>query len=142
MTSRASSTWTGSWKHGEGTISTTSDTVVTAPFSYSSRFEGTKGASPEELLAAAHAGCVNQALANNFDKKGLQAESIETSVEIDVEQSEAGSPKILRSRISVVARVPGCTNEIFLYSAERARLHCSISAILKCEITMEATLTP
>ena len=66
MQAKGHSTWSGSWKQGAGTISTATDSVRGQPYSYASRFDGAPGASPEELLAAAHAGCFNQALANNF----------------------------------------------------------------------------
>ena len=140
MKAEAYSNWMGTWKEGNGSISTRSPTVKQFPFSYASRFEGAPGANPEELLAAAHAGCFNQALANNFGMIGLTAASVITRVEIEVVQNEHDSPSILRSHITVEAKVPGASQDQFAQCAEHARANCSISRILKCEISMSATL--
>lgn len=140
MNATAFSTWTGTWKQGTGTLSTTTGIFTDVPYTYSSRFEGTPGGSPEELLAAAHAGCFNQALANNLDMVHLKAESIKTSVVIDFGVGDDGSPAIKSSHIVVEAKVPTATEEKFLYCANRARTNCTISKIFKCEITMEAKL--
>ncbi len=140
MKAEAVSTWIGTWKQGEGSISTKTPTVKQQPFSYASRFQGAPGANPEELLAAAHAGCFNQALANNFGMIGLKAESVITKVEIEVIQNENDSPIILGSHITVEAKVPGASQEQFAGCAERARTNCSIARILKCPITISATL--
>jgi osmotically inducible protein OsmC len=134
------SSWKGSWKQGEGTVSTHTPFFKKAPFSYASRFEGAEGASPEELLGVAHAGCFNQALANNFGMIGLEAEHIDTAVVIDFGIGENGSPAILSSHITVNARVPGATEEQFQHCASRASTNCTISKILRCEITLTATL--
>lgn len=134
------STWLGTWKEGSGTISTASDTIKNQPYSFSSRFEGASGASPEELLAAAHAGCFNQAIANNFGMIELEAASVETSVVIQFGYGEDGHPAIKHSHITVKAVVPGATRAQFDYCAERARSNCTISKILKCDITLSAAL--
>lgn len=140
MIASARSTWSGTWKEGSGTIATASETLPSTPYTYASRFNGGMGANPEELLAAAHAGCFNQALANNFGMNGLSAEMIDTTVEFHVHQSETGSPSVVRSHITTVVRLPGVSDEIFSRCAERARANCSISRILSCEITLNATL--
>jgi osmotically inducible protein OsmC len=140
MKATAFSTWTGSWKKGEGTLSTENGLLDHSPYSYASRFEGAPGASPEELLGVAHAGCFNQALANNFGMIDLEAEHIETSVVIDFGMGENGSPEIKSSHFIVTAKVPGATQEQFQHCADRARTNCTISKIMKCEITMEASL--
>jgi osmotically inducible protein OsmC len=113
------STWQGTWKTGFGTISTTSDTFKDKPYSFSSRFNGTSGASPEELLAAAQAGCFNQALANNFGMIGLEAAKIDTSVEVELGYGSDGHPRILSVSITSNAKVPGISNEKFDYCTER-----------------------
>src|SRR5689334_5100840 len=140
MKSTGLSDWKGSWKQGSGTISTTTDTFKDKPYSFSSRFDGTPGASPEELLAAAQAGCFNQALANNFGMIGFEAESIETSVTIELGYGENGHPAILSSQIVSSAKVPGIPQERFDYCAERARTTCTIAMLLKIDIGMSATL--
>jgi osmotically inducible protein OsmC len=140
MKATAAATWTGTWKAGNGTISTMSDIVRGAPYSFSSRFEGTPGASPEEFLAAAYAGCFNQAIANNFGMKDLQAESVETTAEVDLGYGDDGHPAIKGIHVKVTAKVPGATEEVFQYCAGRAKTNCTIAKQLKCEITMEAKL--
>ncbi len=134
------STWTGTWKEGSGTISTEDGTVRSAPYTYASRFEGAEGASPEELLAAAHAGCYNQALANNLGKNGLAADEIVTAVEITMGRDDNGSPVIADAAVSVRAKVPRASREIFDACAERARTNCSIAKAVKYEIRMQAVL--
>jgi osmotically inducible protein OsmC len=134
------STWQGSWKSGSGTLSTQSDTIQRKPYSFSSRFEGTPGASPEELLATAQAGCFNQALANNFGMLGFEAKSIDTSVAIELGYGANGHPAITSSFITTAASVPGITQERFDYCADRARTQCTIALILKLDLGMSATL--
>jgi osmotically inducible protein OsmC len=131
----------GTWKKGAGTISTQTETLRNAAYSYASRFEGAKGASPEELLAAAHAGCFNQALVNNFGMIGLVADSVETSVSVEMGEDKEHTPTITKLFVTVTAKVPGINQQQFNYSAERAPTRCSIAKALKCEIGMSATLT-
>ena len=140
MKAIAHSTWTGTWKEGAGTISTETPTLKGAPYSFSSRFEGTPGASPEELLGAAHAGCFNQALANNFGMINLKADTVSTTVVIDFGVGEDGHPAIKSSHITVEARVPNITNEQFQACAKRASTNCTISKIFKIDIGLTATL--
>jgi lipoyl-dependent peroxiredoxin len=141
MNATGFSTWTGTWKEGAGTISTKTETIRNAAYSYASRFEGAKGASPEELLAAAHAGCFNQALVNNFGMIGLVADSVGTSVSVEMGEDEERTPAITKLFVTVTAKVPGINLQQFNYSAERARTRCSIAKALKCEIGMSAILT-
>lgn len=132
--------WTGTWKEGNGTISTATDTIKEKAYTFSSRFEGTPGASPEELLAAAQAGCFNQALANNFGMIDFEAHSIETSVTVELGYGTNGFPAILSVSLITEARVPGISKEQFDYCAERARTNCTIAVLIKLEIQMKATL--
>ncbi|WP_431102990.1 OsmC family peroxiredoxin [Roseateles noduli] len=140
MKASASATWTGPWITGEGTISARSGVVNKAPYSFSSRFEGTPGASPEEFLAAGYAGCFNQALANNFGMNKLEAKSVDTYVDVDLGYDDDRRPTIKGIHVIVSAKVPGATEEMFLHCANRAKTNCTIAKLLKCEITMEATL--
>jgi osmotically inducible protein OsmC len=142
MHATGKSTWTGSWKHGHGTISTESDTILKVAYSYASRFEGATGASPEELLCASHAGCFNQALANNFGMIDFEATTIDTSITVEFGTGDDGHPAIFGLNIMVEAIVPSITEERFQYCAERARANCTISKIIKCPITMSAKLLP
>jgi osmotically inducible protein OsmC len=136
------SNWRGTWKEGTGTISTASDTLKDKVYTFSSRFAGTPGASPEELLAAAQAGCFNQALANNLGMIGLAADSIDTRVAVELGDGADGFPAILSVALATRARVPGIAAERFSYCAERARTHCTIAVLLKLEIEMTAVLLP
>jgi osmotically inducible protein OsmC len=140
MNATGYSTWNGTWKTGRGTISTESNTLRGVPYSFASRFDGAEGASPEELLAAAHAGCFNQALANNFGMMSLTAESVETSVTVQMGKDEEGHPAITELFVTVKAKVPGISQEQFDYCAERARTRCSIAKALRCNIGITATL--
>lgn len=134
------STWIGSWKEGSGTLSSQSETLKDKAYSFSSRFEGTPGGSPEELLGVAHAGCFNQALANNFGMKHFVADSINTSVTVDLGYGDDGHPAIKSLHVITEAKVPGLSQEDFQYCAERARTNCTLAKIIKCEITMSASL--
>lgn len=140
MRAFASATWRGTWKTGSGTISTDSPVLKAVPFSFASRFEGASGASPEELLAAAHAGCFNQALANNIGMIGLEAERIETKASVEVSIGEKDRPTIVGIRLVVDAKVPDASLAQFNECAEHARANCSIARALKCCIEMEARL--
>ena len=134
------STWHGTWKQGRGTVSTKSDTLRETPYSFSSRFEGTPGASPEELLATAQAGCFNQALANNFGMIGLEAESISTNVVVELGYGEDTHPAIKSAFVTTEAKCPGITQERFDYCVERARTTCTIALILKLDLGIKSTL--
>jgi lipoyl-dependent peroxiredoxin len=140
MDANGFSTWTGTWKEGAGTISTQGDTLKSAAYSFASRFEGAPGASPEELLAAAHAGCFNQALANNFGMMGFAAKTVDTAVSVELGTDEENTPAITRLFVTVTAAVPGISQDQFAYCAERARTRCSIAKALKVEIGMSANL--
>lgn len=140
MKATGQASWTGTWKEGSGTISTTSDTLKEFPYSFSSRFNGTPGGSPEELLAAAQAGCFNQAFANNFGMIGFTAEKIDTSVTVELGYGSDGHPAITSVVVTTSAKVPGITQERFDYCAERARTHCTIAVLIKLELGMTATL--
>ena len=133
-------TWQGSWKQGSGTLSTKSDVIHGKPYSFSSRFEGTPGGSPEELLATAQAGCFNQALANNFGMLGFEADKIDTSVVVELGYGDEGHPAIKSSFITTEARVKGLTQEQFEHCTERARTLCTIALILKLDLGLSAKL--
>ena len=135
ITSTGISTWTGSWKEGNGTISTKTGFLKDAPVSYASRFEGAPGASPEELLAAAHAACFNQAVANNAVMKGLVTTSIYTTADIVLGFDEStGYPQIKSLHFSVEAEIPGVTQEQFEFFLERGRVACTISKIINLDV--------
>ena len=130
-TSTGISTWKGSWKQGNGTISTKSGILKDAPVSYASRFEDAAGASPEELFAAAHAACFNQAVANNAGMNKLETASIHTTADITLGFDEnTGHPQIKSLHFTVESEIPGATQEQFETWLERARVGCTISKLL------------
>lgn len=141
MKSVGISTWEGTWKEGKGTISTKSEILKNAPVSYSSRFEGTPGASPEELLAAAHAACFNQALANIAGQNRLQTTAIYTEVEVELGFEEStGHPEIKNLHFNVSAEIPTASEVQFQDFAQRASTACTISKIIKLTPSVKAVL--
>ncbi|MFA6083493.1 OsmC family peroxiredoxin [Mucilaginibacter sp.] len=140
-TSTGISTWKGSWKQGTGTISTKSGVLKDQFVSFASRFEDAPGASPEELFAAAHAACFNQALANNAGMNKLETASIRTAADIVLGYDEnTGHPQIKSLHFTVESEIPGATEEQFEAWLERARSGCTISKILNPE-TLTTTVT-
>lgn len=139
MIAKGVSRWSGTWKEGDGTLSTGGPTVTDAYYSYASRFEGAEGAVPEELLATAYAGCLNQAFANTFGWGNFVAEFIETTVVVEV---ELGSKDKIPGRIHIAmrAKVPGITQAQFTGLTNTAKNGCLVSRLLKVDATMEATL--
>jgi osmotically inducible protein OsmC len=140
ITSSGTSVWSGDWHHGSGTLSTVEhDTVGNVPFSYASRFDGAPGASPEELFAAAYAGCLNQALANTLSWGNFTAENIQTTVTVTLGMGER-SPTFSGIHITLTAAVPVINQVQFSALANAAKNGCLISRLLSVEPTMTATL--
>ncbi|SFS82182.1 osmotically inducible protein OsmC [Mucilaginibacter polytrichastri] len=140
MIASGSATWQGKWKTGSGTISTKSGAVKGKPYTFSSRFEGTAGGSPEELLAAAHSACYNQALANVLDHAGLELKSVDSRIDIVLGYNDAGHPQIKGAILVVTAKIPGANYDQFLLLAEKAKKVCTISQILTLEPVLQAYL--
>lgn len=140
MKSIGYATWKGPWKTGSGTLSTASETLSNTPYTFGSRFEGSPGASPEELLATALAGCFNQALANNFGMIGFEASAAQTTVVVELGYGSDTYPSILSVAISTQVNMSSISKERFDYCAERARTHCTIARLLNIEPTMKAEL--
>ena len=139
MKRTASAVWTGGLKDGKGSISTESGVLSDTQYSFSTRFEEGKGTNPEELIAAAHAGCFSMALSAQLGTENRTAEKIETSAEVTLLKTDAGFT-ITAEHLKVRAKVPGATPPDFLKAAEAAKAGCPISRLLKAEITMEARL--
>ena len=142
VTASALATWSGTWKEGAGTVSTKSSMLKDVPYSFASRFEGAPGASPEELLAAALVGCFNQALVNNVGMNKLVAQSVESSADVEFGYDENGRPVIKALHVTVDAKVPGGSEELFQQSAKRASTNCTIARALKVEVGLTARLIP
>ncbi len=140
MKRSASARWTGGLKDGKGTVSTASGKLKEVDYSFTTRFEETPGTNPEELIAAAHAGCFSMALSGQLDKAGLKAESIDTRATLTMEKLDAGFT-ITAIHLDVTARVPGAQADAFNAAAENAKRGCPISRLLAAaEITMTARL--
>jgi len=139
MTRSASARWQGGLKNGTGAISTASGVLANTPYSFSTRFEQGKGTNPEELVAAAHAGCFSMALSAQLERAGLTAESIETLCKVTMEKKDTGF-EITESHLEVTARIPGADNAKFEAAANEAKAGCPISRLFNTKITMNARL--
>jgi osmotically inducible protein OsmC len=139
MKRKASAEWKGGLKDGKGTISTDSGVLSNTQYSFSTRFEDGVGTNPEELIAAAHAGCFSMALAGQLAQASLTADSIRTTASVRLEKTDAGFA-ITSIHLDVKARVPGADEAAFSTAANNAKAGCPVSKVLKAEITMDATL--
>ena len=139
MKRNASAEWKGGLKDGKGTISTDSGVLENTQYSFSTRFEEGKGTNPEELIAAAHAGCFSMALSGQLGNAGLTADSIKTTASVTLEKTDAGFT-ITKVHLDVAAKIPGASQEAFDTAANNAKAGCPISRLLKAEITMNARL--
>jgi len=139
MKRNASAVWNGGLKDGKGTISTDSGVLSNTQYSFSTRFEDGIGTNPEELIAAAHAGCFSMALSGQLGKAELTAESIRTTASVSLEKLDAGFA-ITKVHLDVTAKVPGASEEAFQTAANNAKAGCPVSKVLNAEITMTARL--
>lgn len=139
MQRKAGAVWKGGLKDGKGTVTTASGVLTNTAYSFSTRFEDGKGTNPEELIAAAHAGCFSMALSGQLGNAGLKPESISTEATLTMEKLEAGFT-ITKIHLKVNAKVPGADQAAFEKAAENAKSGCPVSRLLKAEITMNATL--
>lgn len=139
MSKKASAVWEGGIKDGGGTISTESGALKAAPYGFKSRFENGTGTNPEELIAAAHAGCFSMAFSLMLGQAGITPEKIETQAAVTL-VSNADGFKVTSSHLTVTARIPGIDNAKFKQIAEQAKDGCPISKLLNTTITMDATL--
>lgn len=136
---KASAVWKGGLKDGKGTISTDSGVLKQTQYSFGTRFENGPGTNPEELIAAAHAGCFSMALSGQLAGAGLTAEKIETTAAVSLEKLPDGWT-INKIHLDVTARIPGADKAKFDTAAAAAKAGCPISRLLKAEITMAARL--
>jgi osmotically inducible protein OsmC len=139
MKRKASAVWKGGLKDGTGTISTQSGVLSDTQYSFSTRFEEGTGTNPEELIAAAHAGCFSMALSGQLGNAGMTAENISTSATVTLEKTDAGFT-VTKVHLDVTARIPGADQQAFETAANNAKAGCPISRLLKAEITMDARL--
>jgi lipoyl-dependent peroxiredoxin len=139
MQRAATAVWTGTLKEGKGTISTASGVLSNTPYSFATRFENGQGTNPEELIAAAHAGCFTMALSAQLSTMNFTPESLRTEATVTLEKLEAGWT-ISRVHLELSAKVPGISPTAFESAAASAKANCPVSRLLKAEITMTATL--
>ena len=139
MKRKASAVWKGGLKDGTGTMSTDSGVLKSTQYSFSTRFENAAGTNPEELIAAAHAGCFSMALSAQLESAGFKAESVQTTATVTLEVGGGGA-SITAVHLDTTARVPGASKQAFETAANNAKTGCPVSKVLKADITMEARL--
>ena len=139
MQRKASAVWKGGLKDGNGIISAPGGVLNNTPYSFTTRFENAPGTNPEELIAAAHAGCFSMALSAQLGGANLTPESIATTVTLSLEKLDSGWT-ITASHIDVVGKVPGADAATFQKYAEAAEKGCPVSKVLNAKITMNAKL--
>lgn len=135
MKRHATAVWNGSGKEGSGHLTTQSTTLNQTQYSFNSRFAEGVGTNPEELIAAAHAGCFTMKLSFVLGEAGFTPESLETTSYITFENGQ-----ITESHLVLNAKVPGISQEVFDASVKDAELNCPVSQVLKANISVEATL--
>ena len=139
MTRKATAKWQGGLKNGRGTISSSSGVLANTPYSFGTRFEQSPGTNPEELVAAAHAGCFSMALSAQLEKAGVTADTIDTTCIITLEKKDTGF-EITESHLEVTARIASGDSGKFEAAANEAKAGCPISRLLNTKITMNARL--
>ena len=139
MKRNASAVWQGDLKQGKGAVSTASGVLSNTQYSFATRFENGVGTNPEELLAAAHAGCFAMALSAQLGEAGLTAERIDVTDTITLEKGEGGFA-ITESHLEVKAKIPGAQQAAFDKAAGNAKAGCPVSKLFNTKITMNAVL--
>jgi osmotically inducible protein OsmC len=141
MERTASAVWNGGLKDGKGTVSTHSGVLNNTQYSFSTRFENGVGTNPEELIAAAHAGCFTMALSAQLGQANLTAESLETTAAVKFEKTDQGFT-VTAIHLTTRAKVPGATAAAFDTAAQNAKNGCPISRLFQgnTEITLDAKL--
>jgi len=139
MQRKASAAWQGGLKDGKGSLTTDSGVLSATPYSFGTRFEGAPGTNPEELLAAAHAGCFSMALSMMLGEAGIRPEQIDTTAAVTLEKTEGGF-SITKVHLDVNVRAPGADRAKFEAAAAKAKAGCPVSKVLNAAITMNAKL--
>lgn len=139
MERKGSAVWNGGLKDGKGVVSTSSGALKEVPYTFSMRFEDAPGTNPEELVAAAHAGCFSMAFSGQLGAVNLKAERIATTATVTIVKEDIGFT-VTAVHLDVRAKVPGANREAFDTAATNAKNGCPISRLLKAKITMTATL--
>jgi len=140
MKRTASAVWNGTLKEGNGTVSTPNSVLSNVPYTFASRFESGSGTNPEELVAAAHAGCFAMALSLSLEKAGFKSEKLEASATVTLENVPDKGFTVTASHLVLKGKVPGISKEKFEEVANAAKAGCPISKLLNATITLDATL--
>ena len=139
MKRTASAVWTGGLKDGKGSISTQSGILKDTQYGFSARFESGAGTNPEELIAAAHAGCFTMALSARLGEAGMVAENLKTTATVTLDKVEDGFA-ITAVHLDLTAKIPGADRAAFEAAAAKAEAGCPVSKLFKAPITMDAKL--
>ena len=139
MIRKATAHWQGTGHDGAGDLTTGSGVLSAAPYGFKTRFEDAPGTNPEELIAAAHAGCFTMALAFQLQTAGFTPESLTTEAAVSLDSKDGGFT-ITKSALTLTAKVPGLDQATFDELAGVAEKNCPVSKLLKAEITLDATL--
>jgi osmotically inducible protein OsmC len=131
--------WRGGLKDGKGVVSTDSGVLSNTQYSFSTRFEDGKGTNPEELIAAAHAGCFSMALSAQLGGAGITPEQIQTTATVSLDKTDGGFA-ITAIHLDVSAKIPGGNKQAFETAANNAKTGCPVSKVLNATITMDARL--
>lgn len=139
MKRTASAVWTGGLKDGKGSISTQSGILSNTQYGFNTRFENGPGTNPEELIAAAHAGCFTMALSAQLGEAGMVAENLKTNAAVTLEKGDDGF-SITAVHLDLVAKIPGADQAAFEAAANKAKAGCPVSKLLNAAITLDAKL--
>jgi len=140
MQRNASAHWSGGLKDGKGTLTSACGVLKNTPYSFSTRFESQPGTNPEELIAAAHAGCFTMALSAQLGNAGMTAQALDTTATVTLEKTEAGF-SVTSVHLQVTAAIPGADPAKFNEATKNAKEGCPISRLLNTKITMDAKLS-
>ncbi|MDF2488965.1 MAG: OsmC family protein [Pseudomonas sp.] len=139
MKKTASAIWQGGLKEGKGLLSTESGALKQNPYGFNTRFEGSPGTNPEELIGAAHAGCFSMALSMILGEAGFTPDRIDTIAEVTLDKQSDGFA-ITAVHLILKAKVPGASEAQFIEIANKAKAGCPVSKVLNATITLDATL--
>ena len=139
MKKSGSAVWSGGLKDGKGFISTESGALDNIAYGFNTRFEDGPGSNPEELIGAAHAACFTMALSGKLGEAGLKATTLKTTAQVSLDKVD-GEYAITAIHLTLVATIPGATDEVFQDAALRAKLGCPVSKLLVANITLDSTL--
>jgi len=137
MKRNGSAVWNGGLKDGKETVSTDSGVLANTPYSFTARFENGAGTNPEELIAAAHAGCFSMALSAQLGEAGITAKSIQTKASVSLEKGHGGF-SITAVHLDVAIEAPGADQAAVLRAADNAKQGCPVSKVLRAAITMDS----